>query len=167
MYANRFGPDIWTTHWMLHFKGLRKFLIRKLGRAGRNVDIRPMVTVVGAQNVELGDNVTLRPFTSIYADNNEGSKVVIGNDVLLGPNIYMTVSNHNYDNPHIRIADQGHTFKSIYIQDRAWIGYGAIILPGVTVGRHAVVAAGAVVTKDVPDYCVVAGVPAKVIRRLN
>jgi len=167
MARNRFGPDIVSTHWLLYFKSLRKFLIRKISKVGKNVDIRPMVTIVGTQNVEIGNNVTLRPFTSIYADNQENCKVVIGNDVLLGPNVYMTVSNHNYDNPQMKIADQGHTFKSIQICDGAWIGYGVIILPGVTIGHHAVVAAGAVVTKDVPDFTVAAGIPAKVIKKLN
>jgi acetyltransferase-like isoleucine patch superfamily enzyme len=167
MASNRFGPDIWTTHWFLYFKGMRKFLIRKLSKVGNHVDIRPMVTIVGTQNVEIGNNVTLRPFTSIYADNDQDCKVIIGDDVLMGPNIYMTVSNHNFMDRDLKIAEQGHTFKSIRICDGAWIGYGVIILPGVTIGCHSVVAAGAVVTKDVPDYCVAAGVPAKVIRKLD
>jgi len=54
--------------------------------------------------------------------------------------------------------------KSVHIKTGAWIGYGAIILQGVTIGRNSVVAAGAVVTKDVPDYTVVGGIPAKTIK---
>lgn len=161
---NRFGPDIISTHWMLYFKSLKRYLYKKIGSIGKNIDIRPYVTIVGTQNVEIGDNVTLRPYTSIYADNNEGCKVIIGDDVLLGANIYMTVSNHNYIDRNLKISQQGHTFKGIMIKDGAWIGYGAIILPGVTIGKHSVVAAGAVVTRDVADYTVVGGIPAKLIR---
>ncbi|WP_129597537.1 acyltransferase [Anaerophilus nitritogenes] len=165
-FKNRFGPDIIFTHWMLYFKSLRSFLYKKLGRYGMNLDIRPYVTIVGTNNVEIGDNITIRPYTSIYADNDEGKKVIIGNDVLIGPNVYMTVSNHNYQNKNIPIKSQGYTFKDIIICDGAWIGYGAIILPGVIIGKHAVVAAGSVVTKNVPDYTVVGGVPAKVIKKI-
>ena len=165
-YKNRFGPDIFSTHWPLYFKSLRKYVYRKMSRVGSNVDIRPFVTIVGTQNVEIGDNVTLRPFTSIYADNNEGKKVIIGSDVLIGPNVYMTVSNHNFQDTGRRILEQGHTYSSITICDGAWIGYGAIILPGVTIGKHSIVAAGAVITKDVPDYTVVGGVPGRIIKSI-
>lgn len=62
---------------------------------------------------------------------------------------------------------QGGNEKEIRIKAGAWIGYGAIILQGVTIGRNSVVAVGAVVTKDVPDYTVVGGIPAKVIKRIK
>jgi len=163
---SRFGPDLPSTHWLLYFKSLRKYIYKKIGKVGNNVDIRPFVTIIGAKNVEIGNNVTLRPFTNIDADNDEGKRVIIGNDVLIAPNVYMTVSNHNYENVRFKILEQGYTFKDITICDGAWIGYGAIILPGVTIGKNSVVAAGAVVTKDVPDFTVVGGVPAKVIKSI-
>ncbi|KUO75984.1 MAG: hypothetical protein APF77_24485 [Clostridia bacterium BRH_c25] len=78
----------------------------------------------------------------------------------------MTVNNHNYKNINIKISEQGHTFNSITICDGAWIGYGTIILPGVTIGKHSIIAAGSVVTKDVPDFTVVGGVPGKIIKEL-
>src|SRR5690606_2846599 len=139
-FKNRFGPDILRTHWMLYFKSLRKILYKKISKVGKNVDIRPFVTIVGTQNVEIGDNVVLRPYTSIYADNDEGKKVIIGNDVLLAPNVYMIVNNHNYNDINLNISEQGYTYKDIIIKDGAWIGYGAVILPGVTIGKHAIVA---------------------------
>lgn len=166
-YRNRFGPDIISTHWMLYIKPLKRILYKKIGKIGKNVDIRPYVTIVGTQNVEIGDNVVLRPFTSIYADNDQGRKVIIGNNVLLAPNVYMIVNNHNYLDLDINISEQGYTYKDIIVEDGAWIGYGAVILPGVRVGRHSIVAAGAVVTKDVEEYSIVGGVPAKLIKKIQ
>ena len=79
----------------------------------------------------------------------------------------MTALNHNFADTTKRIDEQGISTKPVVIGDDVWIGANAVILPGVTIGRHCVVAAGAVVTKDVPDNTVVAGVPAKVIKTLT
>ena len=65
-----------------------------------------------------------------------------------------------------RIDEQGVSTKPVVIEDDIWIGANAVILPGVTIGHHTVVAAGAVVTKDVPPHSLVAGVPAKIIKQL-
>ena len=82
----------------------------------------------------------------------------LGNNVSLSPEVMLITSNHLKDDPDFGIED-----KPIVIEDYAWVGSRAIILPGVTIGKGAVVAAGAVVTKDVPAYAVVGGVPAKII----
>lgn len=55
-FKNRIGPDILSTNWMLYFKPLKKIIYKKFRRIGRNIDIRPYVTIVGTQNVEIGDN---------------------------------------------------------------------------------------------------------------
>ena len=78
----------------------------------------------------------------------------------------MTALNHNFEDATQRIDEQGVGTKPVVIGDDVWIGANAVILPGVTIGRHCVVAAGAVVTKDVPDNSVVAGVPAKILKQL-
>lgn len=92
--------------------------------------------------------------------------VSIGNHVNLAQGITVTALNHNFEDASRRIDEQGINTKPVVIGDDVWIGANAVILPGVTIGRHSVVAAGAVVTKDVPDYSLVAGIPAKVIKQL-
>ena len=79
--------------------------------------------------------------------------------VMLAPGVRIATINHDMNERHTK-----YTYGKVLIKKNAWIGMGATICPGVTVGKYAVVAAGAVVTKDVPDYAVVGGVPAKVIR---
>lgn len=93
--------------------------------------------------------------------------VCIGNHVNLAQGITVTALNHNFANTNKRIDEQGISTQPVVIGDDVWIGANAVILPGVTVGSHSVVAAGAVVTKDVPENCVVGGVPAKIIKQLN
>ena len=93
--------------------------------------------------------------------------VCIGNNVNLAQGITVTALNPNFEDASRRIDEQGISTKPVVIGDDVWIGTNAVILPGVTIGRHVVVAAGAVVTKDVPDYTVVGGVPAKIIKDLN
>ncbi|MBR1545993.1 MAG: acyltransferase [Prevotella sp.] len=93
--------------------------------------------------------------------------VTIGSHVNLAQGITVTALNHNFKDTTLRIDKQGISTKPVVIGDDVWIGANAVILPGVTIGRHAVVAAGAVVTKDVPDNCIVGGVPAHIIKDLN
>ncbi len=93
--------------------------------------------------------------------------ITIGDDVFLAPMVQMLAVNHIYHDTARPISLQGITCQGITVADGAWIGGGAIILDGVRIGRNAVVGAGAVVTRDVPDYCVVIGNPARVVRDLR
>ena len=93
-----------------------------------------------------------------------GGGVEIGKYVQVGPNTVIHSANHNFDDIDLPICKQGHTPKKVKIEDDVWIAAGCIILPGVTIGKGAVIAAGAVVTKDVEPYSVVAGAPAKKIK---
>lgn len=88
----------------------------------------------------------------------------IGDDVFTGPYVYITDQNHTYADPDTPIGRQWPVNAPVRIGAGSWLGTGAIILPGADVGRNVVVAAGAVVRGKVPDRCVVAGVPARVIR---
>lgn len=89
--------------------------------------------------------------------------ITIEDGVLIGPKVNLTTLNHDF-NPENRSATQ---VKSIHIKKNAWIGIGSTILPGITIGENAVVGAGSVVTKDVPDNSIVAGNPAKFIKRID
>ena len=93
--------------------------------------------------------------------------VTIGRDVLLAQYVVLSALNHEYADPYRPIRLQGVSVRAITVEDGAWVGAHAIVLPGLRVGRNAVVAAGAVVTKDVPDYSVVVGNPARVVRQYD
>ena len=93
--------------------------------------------------------------------------VSLGSHVQLAQGVVVTGLNHIFSNPSIPIDMQGVETKMVEISDDVWIGANATILPGVKIGQHCVVAAGAVVCSDVPAHCVVAGVPAKVIKQLK
>lgn len=91
--------------------------------------------------------------------------VVIGEDVMMGPECRIYTVNHCTDNLEIPMCQQGVTVeRPVRIGNDVWIGARVMILPGVQVGCHAILAAGAVVTKDVPEYAIVGGVPARVIK---
>jgi len=90
--------------------------------------------------------------------------IVIGDDVFTGPYVYITDQNHSYADPDVPIGRQWPVNSAVSIGAGTWLGAGAVILPGSTIGRNVVVAAGSVVRGKVPDLCVVAGVPAKVVR---
>lgn len=90
--------------------------------------------------------------------------VEIGNDVSLAQNIVMSGLNHTYEDVHVSIGKQKVTTKPIVVKDETWIGANVFVAAGVTIGKHCVVAAGSIVTKDVPDFTVVAGNPARPIK---
>ncbi len=93
--------------------------------------------------------------------------VTLGDDILIAQHCVITGQNHNYSDVNLPITQQKDIVKETRIEDQAWIGANSVIVPGVTVGKHAVVAAGSVVTKDVPAYTIVAGNPARIIRRYD
>jgi acetyltransferase-like isoleucine patch superfamily enzyme len=111
-------------------------------------------------DVMIGDHTRIGLHSTIIGP------VEIGSHVNLAQGITVTALNHNFDNTEKRIDEQGVSTNPVTIEDDVWIGANAVILPGVTIGNHCVVAAGAVVTKDVPPHSLVAGVPAKVIKNI-
>ena len=115
-------------------------------------------------NNAVGD-VVIGDCTRIGLHNTIIGPVSIGHHVNLAQGVTVTALNHNYADATRRIDEQGVTTKPVTIADDVWIGAGAVVLPGVTIGQHAVVAAGAVVTNDVPEFCLVGGVPAKIIKK--
>jgi len=89
----------------------------------------------------------------------------IGDDVFTGPYVYITDQNHSYADPDEPIGRQMPRNAAVQIGSGSWLGAGAVVLPGASIGRNVVVAAGSVVRGTVPDRCVVAGVPARVVRQ--
>ena len=114
----------------------------------------------------IGYNVLVRN-TEKYANHlSSNSKELVRNNVNLAQSITVTALNHIFEDPNKRIDEQGVSTNSVAIGNDIWIGANAVILPGVSIGDHSVVAAGAVVTKDVPPHSLVAGVPAKIIKQI-
>lgn len=116
-------------------------------------------------NNAVGD-VIIGDHTRIGLHNTIIGPVTIGSHVNLAQGITITALNHNFDNPEKRIDEQGVSTAPVILGDDIWIGANAVVLPGVSIGNHSVVAAGAVVTKDVPPHSLVAGIPAKIIRQI-
>jgi len=165
--AKRIGPDMPLTHWMLFFKVTMTWLAKKkLARLGKDSEIRPGSYLIETQNVEIGERVVIRPNTMLMAD--EYAKIIIGDDVLIGAGVHMYVNDHKFDDLTKNIAEQGYfPSKNVMVSNNVWIGANAIILAGVKIGTHSVIAAGSVVTKSVDPFCVYAGVPAKKIKHLK
>ncbi len=108
--------------------------------------------------ITMGAHSTINPYTVVRG------KVKMGDGVRIGAHASVLGFNHNSDDPTRPIWQQGVSAKGIVIGDDVWIGSGAIVLDGLTIDSHAIIAAGAVVTKDVPEYAIVGGNPARVIR---
>ena len=171
---NQARPRIWVRWFVnpfMHKKGKGSCLRR-----------RTRMDVVPWNKFELGSQSTIEDFTAVnngVGDVTIGDRtrvglsntligpVRIGNDVRLAQNVVLSGLNHNYADPNTPIHLQGVSTKPIVIEDESWIGANAVIVPGVTIGKHSIVAAGSVVTRDVPPYAVVGGNPAKLIKEYN
>lgn len=136
-----------------------------LAKCGKNCRIYPG-NIAGIKNVYIGSNVVLGDKHRIITTR---ANVYVGNNVIFAPNVTVITGDHRIDildRPMASIKDDdklAENDKNIIFKGDNWIGAGAIILKGVTVGYGAVIAAGAVVTTDVPDYAIIGGVPARII----
>ncbi len=115
----------------------------------------------GNERIEIGNDVAFNSNVMINAD--RGGSIKIGKDVSIGPNVVIRASNHKFSNLDVPIRQQGHISGRIVIEDNVWIGANAIILADVVIGTGSVIAAGAVVIKNVESFSIVGGVPAKLI----
>ena len=116
----------------------------------------------GDGRIVLGNNVALNVGAHLNASIR--GQITIGNDVMIGPNVMMRTSDHSTTRLDMPMRMQGHIAGAISVADDVWIGANVTILRDVSIGRGAIVAAGAVVTKDVPAFAVVSGVPARVLK---
>lgn len=129
---------------------------------GRFAIIRPSNSYGGpiGKGLKIGDNSNIGAYNYVGCS----GYIEIGDNVMLGPRVGLFAENHNFEVPEILIKEQGVTLKFIKIENNCWIGTNSVILAGVTIGEGSVIAAGSVVTKDIPPFSVAAGVPAKVIK---
>lgn len=174
LIPNQTRPRLWI-QWFVnpfyHKKGKGACI-----RRNTRMDIVPWNTF------ELGNHSTIEDFsainngvgavvigdrTKIGLSNTIIGPVVIGNDIRLAQNITVSGLNHNYQDIKTPIHKQGVSTSPIVIEDECWIGANVVVLAGVTIGKHSVVAAGSIVTKNIPPYSVAVGNPARVIKQFN
>lgn len=159
--------------------------------AGKSLILEDYVLIqaLSHQGVVLGDHVTIArsailSCTGVIANKGVGIRIgnnsavgafsflggqggiVIGSDVIMGPQVKIFSENHNFEDGHQPIRKQGVSRQGVVIEDNCWIGAGATVLDGVTIGTGSVVAAGAVITQSMPANSLIGGVPAKVIKSL-
>lgn len=144
----------------LFFPRVRRWLVTNyLKSCGKKLRVKSGAEI--SLNAQVGNESELGTRCMIQAN------VTIGDHVIMGPDIKIYSRNHKSDRLDIPIQKQGKHYLSTTIGNDVWIGANAIIVAGVNVGNHAIIAAGAIVTKDVPDFAVVGGCPAKVLKYRN
>lgn len=122
-----------------------------------------LLTHEPAGRLEIGDGTSIAGWCVLSA----ALDVRIGRKVLFARNVYIADHRHGFGDPHTAILDQPiEDLRPVVVEDGAWLGQNVVLLPGVTVGRGAVVGANSVIREDVPPRCVVAGSPGRVVRRL-
>jgi acetyltransferase-like isoleucine patch superfamily enzyme len=168
--ADRIGPDIPLTHWRLHFKSTMQALCRsRFKHFGVGAEFRPGAYAVCCSKISLGSRVIIRPGCMLFADPRPGGAgIVIEDEVMLGSAVHIYVHNHQFSDPLVSIIDQGHSSsKSVVLKSGCWIGAGAIILPGVTIGENSVIGAGSIISRSIPPRVLAAGNPARVVREIG
>lgn len=140
---------------------LRRVLLGMIADdVGNRIIVKKNAYIGTGKGLRVGDHSQLGENCRI------GPDVIIGSDVLMNPDVVIMTTSHAFENPEIPIRLQGASaIQPIHIGDDVWIGTRAVILPGVTVGRGAIIGAGSIVTKDIPPYAIAGGSPAKVIRQ--
>lgn len=140
----------------------KEALLKELfGKTGEGIDVLPGFNCDNGKNIHVGDDFLANYHVTIL----DIAPVKIGSHVMIGPGTMISTINHPISpagrRKHLGIA------KPIHIGSDVWIGGNVTILPGITIGNNVVAAAGAVITKDVPDNCLVSGIPAKIIRTIE
>lgn len=140
---------------------IRAYLVEKIFLScGRDVRISSNVNFCSGVKVSIGNNSNISRYSLLVGD------ISIGDNVMMGPRISMFTSNHEFGDTSLPMIEQGQGVeKPITVGDDVWIGTQVIVLPGVKIGSHSIIGAGSVVTKDVPEWCVVAGNPARIIKK--
>lgn len=147
-----------------------EFLIQNVGevrniKRGKKSSISSSARFYYGKNINIGERTNINMQCMLWAGKN--SKIIIGNDCLTGPGVKIITSKYNVKGLE-KIRNYNQYEKDIIIGDDVWLGANSIILPGVKIGRGAIIGAGAVVTKDIASFDIVTGIPAKKVNsRLN
>ena len=145
------------------FYGINHTVGKKQARIGKETNIHATVILRQAYNIEIGSGCLINHNNVLQAGKVDG-KIKIGNYVHTGANVMIIAFNHAFDTRETPIIRQDYYDADVTIEDYVWVGGCSIILPGVTIGKGAIIATGAVVNKDVPPYAIVGGIPARVLK---
>ncbi len=144
----------------LIFPWIRSFLVKKyLKKCGNKPRVK--------KGAEISMNSILGNYSELGTRCLIQSNVTIGDFVIMGPDVKIYSRNHNFEKIDVPIKSQGKKYYKTIIGDDVWIGANCIITAGVKIGDHSIIAAGSVVTKDVENYSIVGGIPAKIIKMRN
>lgn len=149
---------------LLWFVNLRDYLSATIMRIfcnsiGENFKFKMPVTLTAPQNINIGDHCRFGRNCTFHAMGG----IRIGNYVIAANNVSIISQEHIFSDISTPITFQGEKLAQVCVEDDVWIGMNVVILSGVTVGKGSVIGAGAIVTKDVPAYSIIGGVPAKII----
>ena len=146
----------------LYHASLREYKTQKIKKRNPGVRYIGWSTILGnPSNITVGQGSYING-GELYAARD--SHIIIGDNCMISYDVVIRTDMHNHDSLNIPMINQNITCKDIIIEDDVWIGYGAYIMPGVTIHQGAIIGAHAVVTKDIPQYAIAVGVPAKVIK---
>ncbi len=141
------------------FNAFRVSVLKKLITIGNKNVIQQNFRFGNKGVVRIGNNCRINE--NVYIQS-----AVLGDNVLIAPNVAILASSHNFERTDIPIVEQGDTeTKTVIIEDDVWVGRNVIVLPGITIGSGSIVGAGSIVTKNVAPFSIVAGAPAKLIRK--
>jgi acetyltransferase-like isoleucine patch superfamily enzyme len=162
-----FGAESYLAHPVTTLYGERSIHIGSQTLIGRGCSLLVGYSAedpaLPARGLVIGDRCVIGAGAVLTAH----TSIVLEDDVWLGQNVFVSDASHGYQDPATPIGRQLGEHQPVRIGAGSWIGHGAMVLPGTTIGRQVVVGAGSVVRGQVPDHAVVAGVPAKVVRRLE
>lgn len=140
----------------------RKTMITEIfGSVGKDVWIEPPLTLAFGKTVTIGDGTYINSNLTLVDD----YKITIGRGVLFAPNVTISATGHPV---HYKLRPHGEMYSfEVVIKDNVWIGSNVVICPGVTIGKNSVIGAGSIVLKDIPQNCVAAGNPCRVLREIT
>jgi|SRR6516162_4827897 acetyltransferase-like isoleucine patch superfamily enzyme len=168
------------------------FAVSLFGEAGRGIVIIPPFRFANLQNVSVGDGAIIQPYCWIHTlangEDDSSQKLIIGANVsigmgatisaakrivleegvLLARNVYISDHGHAFEDISRPIMDQGiRNVREVRVGAGTWLGQNVCVMPGVQIGKHCVIGANSVVTRSLPDFCVAAGAPARIVRQYD